>query len=98
VDVTGSELAEVCQQSHMSVTGHNKGSAVGQGLVSLLGPEEISISISLLLPCLVAGCRLGNIMGTDGGVQRKFAPVIMAWADESVCTKDDGVDQEVTIE
>ena len=22
-DVTGSELAEVCQQSHVSVTGHN---------------------------------------------------------------------------
>jgi len=37
-------------------------SAVGHRLVSLLGPEEIPISISWFLPCLIVGCKLGDIM------------------------------------
>ena len=75
-----------------------KGSAVGRGLVLPLGPEDIAISIILVLPCLVAGCRFGDILGTDVEEQRKFSPVIMVQTYGNVCAKDDGVDQEATIE
>jgi len=76
-----------------------KGLAVGRGLESLLGLEDITISISLHLPCLIAGRRLGDILSADlQEGQRKFTLVIMAWTYENVCAKDDGVNQEVMIE
>jgi len=37
VDVTGSELAEVCQQSHMSVMGRN---SISPSRISSRDPEE----------------------------------------------------------
>jgi len=33
-----------------------------------------------------------NMSGEGREGQRKFSPVIMAWTDKSVCTKDDGTD------
>jgi len=76
-----------------------KGLALGRGLESPLGLEDIAISISLLLPCLVAGRRLGNILSANlQEGQRKFALVIMVRTYENVCAKDDGANQEATIE
>ena len=44
-DVTGSELAEVCQQSHVSVTGHNN-TAYYSPLVLAAGDDKLSMNVN----------------------------------------------------